>query len=113
MSGLAGCLEGIKRANSPNLAGWVEGPLTKLKSGKRQVLIENGKVICFIVGEEDIVLTKNDVSSFECVAQSTQISEGNKIVSCNTYAVTLKNGEYGSFLIAVGKAGEFMMLMKP
>ena len=26
MAGLSGCLEGMKRANSKNLAGWVEGP---------------------------------------------------------------------------------------
>ena len=110
---MAGCLEGIKRANSGNLAGWVEGPVTKLKSGRRQVEIKDGKVYCFIVGADDIVLTKADVATFECVAQSTPISNGNKVVSCNTYAVALKNGDYGSFLIAVGKAGEFTMLMKP
>ena len=110
---MAGCLEGIKRANSKNLAGWVEGPIAQLKSGRRQVLIEDGQIICFIVGADDIVLTKKDVESFECVAQSSPITNGNSIVNCNTYAVTLKNGEYGSFLIAIAKAGEFMMLMKP
>ena len=110
---MAGCLEGIKRANSANLAGWVEGPVTKLKSGRRQVEIKDGKVYCFIVGMDDIVLTKNDVASFECVAQGTPITEGNKNIVCNTYAVSLKTGEYGSFLIAIAKAGEFMMIMKP
>ena len=110
---MAGCLEGIKRANSANLAGWVEGPVTKLKSGRRQVCIEDGKVVCFIAGADDIILTKDDVATFECVAQSSPITYGNKTISCNNYAVTLKNGEYASFLIFVGKAGEFMMLMKP
>ena len=66
MAGLAGCLEGMKRANSKNLAGWVEGPVAKLKSGKRQVLLEDGKLICFIVGEDDIVITKNDIDTVEC-----------------------------------------------
>ena len=93
MAGLAGCLEGMKRANSANLAGWVEGPITKLKSGRRQVLLEDGKLICFIVGEEDIVITKNDISSVECVAQNLQENYGNKIMVCNSYAVALKNGE--------------------
>lgn len=110
---MAGCLDGIKRANSANLAGWVEGPITKLKSGRRQVEIKDGKVCCFIVGMDDIVITKDDVASFECIAQSSPITNGNSIVNCNTYAVTLKNGEYGSFLIAVGKAAEFTILLKP
>ena len=29
-----GCMQGMKRANSKDLAGWVEGSITHLKSGK-------------------------------------------------------------------------------
>lgn len=112
MAGLAGCLEGIKRANSRNLAGWVEGPITKLKGGKRQVLLEDGKIICFVVGEEDIVITKNDIGSVECVAQNLKEQYGNSTMICNSYAVTLKNGEYGTFTIFAGKAAEFTILTK-
>lgn len=112
MAGLAGCLEGMKRANSRNLAGWVEGPLTKLKGGKRQVLLENGKIICFIVGEEDIVITKNDVASVECVAQNLTQRYGNNNYVCNSYAVALKNGDYGTFTIFAGKAAEFTIFLK-
>jgi len=112
MAGLAGCLEGIKRANSPHLVGWVEGPVTKLKGGKRQVLLEDGKLICFVVGSEDIVLTKNDVDTVECVAQNLEIPQRDKVMVCNSYAVTLKNGEYGTFTIFSGKAAEFIIFLK-
>lgn len=108
-----GCMQGIARANSRNLAGTVEGSVTHLKSGKRQVLLENGTVICFIVGEEDIVLTKNDVVSLECVAQNLTVKHGNDVINCNSYAVTFKNGEFGTFNIFVGKAAEFTVIMKP
>ena len=33
-------------------------------------------------------------------------------VPCNSYAVTLKNGEYGTFTIFAGKAAEFTILTK-
>lgn len=112
MAGLSGCLEGMKRANSKNLAGWVGGPIAHLKSGERQVLIEDGKVVCFIVGEEDIVITKNDVETVECVAQNMPKQYGNNVMQCNSYAVTLKNGEYGTFTIFSGKAAEFTILLK-
>ena len=112
MAGLAGCLEGIKRANSKNLAGWVEGPVTKLKGGKRQVLLEDGKLICFVMGSEDVIITKNDVASVECVAQNLNQQYGNNTIVCNSYAVTLKNGEYGTFTIFAGKAGEFTIILK-
>ena len=112
MAGLAGCLEGIKRANSPKLAGWVEGPVTKLKGGNRQVLLEDGKLICFVVGAEDIVITKNDVDTVECVAQNLKLQYGNNNYICNSYAVTLKNGDYGTFTIFAGKAAEFTIFLK-
>lgn len=112
MAGLAGCLEGMKRANSKNLAGWVGGPVAKLKSGERQVLIEDGKLICFIVGAEDIVITKNDIDSVECVAQNVPRQYSSKNIVCNSYAVTLKNGEYGTFTIFAGKAAEFTIITK-
>ena len=112
MAGLAGCLEGMKRANSRNLAGWVEGPVTKLKGGKRQVLLEDGKLICFVVGAEDVIITKNDVDVVECVAQNLKVQKGNGISVCNSYAVTLKNGEYGTFTIFAGKAAEFTIFLK-
>ena len=107
-----GCMQGFQRANSKNLAGWVEGSLTHLKSGKRQVILENGKVVCFIVGEADIVIGKEDVTSLECVSQSIVETYANKKIICNSYAVTLANGEYGTFTIFAGKAAEFTILLK-
>ncbi len=112
MAGLSGCLEGMKRANSKNLAGWVEGPVAKLKSGRRQVLLEDGKLICFIVGEDDVVITKNDIDTVECVAQNIKEQYGNQFMVCNSYAVTLKNGDYGTFTIFTGKAAQFTIFTK-
>ena len=107
-----GCMQGMKRANSKDLAGWVEGSVTHLKSGKRQVIFENGQVVCFIVGEDDIIIKKEEVASLECVAQNIKEQYGNNIMVCNSYAVTLKNGEYGTFTIFAGKAAEFTIFTK-
>ena len=107
-----GCMQGMKRANSTNLAGWVEGSITHLKSGRRQVILENGQVVCVIVGDDDIIVKKEDVASFECVAQNLNEKYGDKIYVCNSYAVKLTNGEFGTFTIFVGKAAEFTMLLK-
>lgn len=107
-----GCMQGMKRANSSNLAGWVEGPITHLKGGSRQVIFENGQVVCFIVGSDDIIVKKEDVVSFECVAQNITRMYSNRQMNCNSYAVTLANGEYGTFTIFVGKAAEFSILLK-
>ena len=107
-----GCMKGMMRANSANLCGWVEGTVTHLKSGKRQVIIENGQVVCFIVGEDDIIVKKDDVASFECVAQNLKEKYGDKTFVCNSYAVTFTNGEYGTFTIFTGKAAEFTILLK-
>ena len=105
-------MQGMKRANSKDLAGWVEGSVTHLKSGKRQVIFENGQVVCFIVGEEDIVIKKESVASFECVAQNVKEKYGNNYMVCNSYAVTFTNSEYGNFTIFAGKAAEFTILLK-
>lgn len=107
-----GCMQGMKRANSKDLAGWVEGSVTHLKGGRRQVIFENGKVVCFIVGEDDIIINKEDVTSLENVAQNIKEKHGNNYIVCNSYAVTLANGEYGTFTIFAGKAAEFTILLK-
>lgn len=108
-----GFLKGIKRANSANLAGFVKGPITKMGAGKEmQVTIENGQLVCFCMGKDDIVIDKNDVQSVECVSQNIKRQYGNNIMVCNSYAVTFNNGEYGQFDIFVGKAVDFTMLLK-
>lgn len=107
-----GCMQGMKRANSKDLAGWVEGSITHLKKGERQVIFENGQVVCFIVGEEDIIVKKEDVESFECVTQNIERKYGEKIYVCNSYLLKMANGEYGNFTIFSGKAAEFSVLLK-
>ena len=107
-----GCMQGMKRANSKDLAGWVEGSITHLKRGRRQVIFENGQVVCFIVGEDDIIIKKEEVASFECVNQNIKEEYGKGYMHCNSYAITLTNGEYGTFTIFAGKAAEFTVLLK-
>ena len=49
--------QNLKRMNSASFAGWVSGSITHIKAGKeRNVILENNKIICFINGEEDIVI---------------------------------------------------------
>lgn len=75
-------------------------------------MIENGQIVCFIVGEEDIIIKKEDVVSFECVSQNIPRTYTNQTCVCNIYAVTLANGEFGSFTIVAGKCAEFILLLK-
>ena len=105
--------QNLKRMNSASFAGWVSGSITHIKAGKeRNVILENNKIICFINGEEDIVIGKEDIDSFECIAQNIKIPYGKGYVAGNTYAITLKNGEFGSFKIFLDKATEFSVLFK-
>ncbi len=112
MGGFSGFLKAMARANSSNLAGWVDGPVAQVKGGRRQVLLEDGKVICFLSGVEDVVISKEDVASVECAAQNLSQRYGNQTILCNSYAVTMKNGMYGTFTIFAGKSAEFLILMK-
>ena len=112
MAGFSGFLKTMARANSPRLAGWVDGPVARVKGNRMQVLLEDGKVICFLSGSDDIILSKDDVASVELAAQKIEQRYGDKIMVCNSYAVTFKNGEYGRFTIFEGKAAEFLLYMK-
>ena len=96
----------LLRANSKNLAGWVEGSITHLKKGGRQISVENGKVILWIVGADDIVLEPSQVQSFELASANLERKYGNDIMSCDAYTIVLTNGESGVMTLFKGKIGD-------
>ena len=57
---MAGFFKGLLRANSANY-GDLEGPMTNLKSGRLAIAIEKGKCIAWIVGQDDVELSKENV----------------------------------------------------
>ena len=109
---MKGCLQGLARANSRNFAGWAEGDVIQGK-GVRQVVLENKTAVCYAVGADDIIITKDDIATFECVTQNMPKHYNNQNLMCNCYAVTLKNGGTGTFTILAGKAAEFTLIVKP
>lgn len=111
---LKGWFNEVKRLNSGNFAGWVEGTVTHVKKGQvRAVVLEDNQVAClnYRYGA-DVVIKKEDIVSFECVAQNIRKPYGQSYVTCNSYAITFANGEYGKFDIFVDKAAEFNILLK-
>lgn len=102
----------LLRANSKNLAGWVEGSITHLKKGERQFSVEDGKVVLWIVGADDIVLDPSQVQSFELVSENLQRQYGNNKMNCDAYTITLTNGESGVMTIFKGKIGNVKLALR-
>ncbi len=102
----------LKRANSKDLAGWVEGSITHLKKGARQFSVENGQVVLWIVGEDDIVLAPEQVKSFELAATDIRKQYGNNIMVCDSYTITLDNGENGVMTIFKGKVADVKLALR-
>lgn len=59
---MAGCKQGFARANG-GLYGDIIG--TVVPEGKRPISVENGQIILWIAGADDIVLDPADVKTFE------------------------------------------------
>ena len=102
----------LLRANSKNLAGWVEGSITHLKKGERQFSVEDGKVVLWIVGADDIVLDPSQVQSFELVSENLPRKYGNDNMICDAYTITLTNGESGVMTIFKGKIGNVKLALR-
>ncbi|MBP5343350.1 hypothetical protein J6Y73_05435 [bacterium] len=102
----------LKRANSKDLAGWVEGSITHLKRGARQFSVENGKVVLWIVGEDDIVLEPSQVETFELATTDIRKQYGNNIMVCDAYLIVLKNGESGTMTIFKGKIADVKLALR-
>ena len=112
---LKGWFNEVKRLNSDNYAGWVSGTVAHVKQGERRaIVLENNQVVClnYRYGE-DVIINKEDIVSFECVAENVKKPYGNNsYVACNSYAITFGNGESGVFDIFASKAAEFIIILK-
>ena len=112
---LKGWFNEVKRLNSGDFAGWVTGTVAHVKKGQRRaIVLEDNQVAClnYRYGE-DVIIKKDDVLSFECVAQNIKKPYGNNsYITCNSYAITFVNGEYGTFDIFANKSAEFNILLK-
>ena len=111
---MAGCLQGLKRANSAKY-GDLEGPMTMLKSGKLSITIEDGKVIAWIVNADDIILSKENVESVELSVPNVTITDlgsgGGKTYIVNIYRIVMKNGEEGILRLVTSNATKVLMLI--
>ena len=107
---IKGWLKSSKRASSGNWAGWVDGSLTKNK--RKAVAFEDGQIVCFGDWGDEFMIAKEEVLSVECIAQNVKVPHGDRSFVCNTFAVTLANGEFGTFNIFLGKVAEFNILLK-
>ena len=111
---LGGCLLSLKRSFSNSYIGFVKGSVTHLtNNGEMQVLLENDKLVCYSVGLDDIIISKNEIESCECIAEKIKRDWGNNnFKDCNVYAVVLKNGETGTFTIWLDKVVDFLQIAK-
>lgn len=107
-----GFFKNFKRANSSNLAGSVEGSITQLKRGSRQMSIEDGKLVFWGNGPDDIVIEPSQVESFELATTDTRIANGNTFIICDSYTIVLKNGESGVMTIFKGKVAEVKLALR-
>lgn len=82
--------------------------------GKRSLTIEKNQVICFAVGAEDIVLTKDNVASVEPITLNMKVTGfiSNGISVVNNYLVKMKDGSTGSITILAGEAYKMLTLLQ-
>lgn len=82
--------------------------------GERSLTIEDGKVIFYSLGAEDIILTKDDVESLDTVTLNTPVSNfvqnGINIVNC--YMVKTKDGMVGQIRILAGEAYRMLSVLQ-
>ncbi len=117
-----GCLDGIKRENgSSKPCAYIEGSVTKLKSGMREVSIINDEVVLWIMNDVDITITAEDIASVKVSAFNGHIRNGSTksgeatitTSQCGVfYNIQFTNGESGILkvktleLVASGKEYE-------
>ena len=112
---MAGCMEGFKRANLA-LHGDLEGPMTKLKSGRLSVSIIDGQVVAWVVGAEDVILSKDNVKAVTLSQSGVSVvdltSGGGKTNIVNVYTIEMTNGDMGILRLKVESATKVLMLLQ-
>ena len=112
---MAGFFKGMLRANAANY-GDLEGPMTNLKKGKLTLTIEKGKCIAWIVGQDDIELSKDNVKAVELISSNVPIrdlaSGGGKPCQVNVYKIEMKNGQVGTLRLVSATEYKVLQLIK-
>lgn len=112
---MAGFFKGLLRANSANY-GDLEGPMTNLKSGRLAIAIEKGKCIAWIVGQDDVELSKENVKSVEMISSHQIIrdlsSGGGKPYDVNVYKIEMTNGQVGTLRLLSASEYKVLNLIK-
>ncbi len=108
---MANFFKGLLRANTANY-GDLEGPMTNLKKGRLTLTIEKGKLIAWIVGQDDVELSKDNVKGVELISSHQIIrdlaSGGGKTYDVNVYRIEMKNGQVGTLRLL--SASEYKVL---
>ncbi len=110
---MAGFFKGLMRANAANF-GDLEGEMTKLKSGKLTISIEKGKCIAWIVGQDDIELSKDNVKGLEFVKHDNVVtaSNGGKAEDVSIYKIVMKDGAEGTLRLMQNREKMVLRLLQ-
>lgn len=112
---MANFFKGLLRANGANY-GDLEGPMTKLKRGRLTINIEKGKCIAWIVGQDDIELSKENVKKVDLISTNVYVKDlasgGGKENVVNIYKIEMKTGEVGTLRLKAAAANKVLMLIQ-
>lgn len=112
---MANFFKGILRANTGNY-GDIEGPMTNLKSGKLAITLEKGKCIAWIVGQDDVELSKENVKKVELVTSNVEIydlsSGGGKRYVVNIYSIEMADGSVGTLRLVAATQHKVLALIQ-
>lgn len=112
---MAGFFKCMLRANT-SLCGDLEGGMTKLKSGRLSISVEKGKCIAWIVGSDDIELSRDNVESVEMISGNDVVSNvasgGGKVYKVNCYKIVMKDGTEGVLRLMIGSSSKVLALLR-
>ena len=98
---MAGCMKGTLRATT-GLLGDVEGDISGIEKGSRKncISVEDGKVIFWVVGMDDKIITAEDITSWKEGPTNVRVrdmaSGGGKQYDVDYYEVGFKGGKTGT-----------------
>lgn len=96
---MANFFKGMLRTNTAPYCGDLEGPMTGLKNGQMAVTIEKGKCIAWIVGRDDVELSKETVKSITFVESKPVQFTGSAdctVRQASIYKIEMANGQIGT-----------------
>lgn len=112
---MANFFKGLLRANS-TIYGDLEGDVTNLKKGRLTISIEKGKCIAWVVGQDDLELSRDNVKKLTPLSTDVVIrdlpSNNGKLIKCNIYRIEMKDGKTGTLRLPVGTEYKVLELIK-